>query len=163
MEMEYGDDLKYTDKEFLQWKKVFAKWKQKRSKDLDERFTSAHVSVFNVVDCLNCANCCKTTSPIFRDVDIKRISKRLRMSEMQFESSYLRMDEDRDKVLKTSPCAFLQPDNKCGIYEDRPLACREYPHTNRKRMYQILDLTLKNTEICPAVVRIVKAVTKETI
>ena len=45
-------------------------------------------------------------------------------------------------------------DNKCSIYEDRPLACREYPHTNRKNMYQVFDLTLRNAEICPAVVSI---------
>jgi Fe-S-cluster containining protein len=64
------------------------------------------------------------------------------------------MDEEGDWVLKTAPCHFLQDDNKCAIYEVRPLACREYPHTDRKNMQQILNLTLKNTLICPAVSRI---------
>lgn len=32
-----------------------------------------------------------------------------------------------------------------------PTACREYPLTYRVRMGQILDLTMKNGEICPAV------------
>jgi Fe-S-cluster containining protein len=68
------------------------------------------------------------------------------------------MDEDSDYVLKQSPCTFLGIDNKCSIYEYRPLACREYPHTDRKNMHQILDLTLKNTEICPAVARIVEEI-----
>ena len=65
------------------------------------------------------------------------------------------MDEDSDYVLKSSPCSFLNEDNTCSIYEFRPLACAEYPHTNRKNMNQILDLTLKNAEICPAVATIV--------
>ncbi|MBP6091474.1 MAG: YkgJ family cysteine cluster protein [Crocinitomicaceae bacterium] len=106
------------------------------------------------MDCLSCANCCKTTSPIFRDIDIKRIAKHLRLKENQFIQSYLRMDDEQDYVLQSSPCSFLNDDNTCSIYEFRPLACREYPHTDRKNMYQILDLTLKNTLVCPAVAKI---------
>jgi Fe-S-cluster containining protein len=33
----------------------------------------------------------------------------------------------------------------------RPKACREYPHTDRKHMHQIMDLTYRNTLVCPAV------------
>jgi hypothetical protein len=72
----------------------------------------------------------------------------------KFIDAYLKVDEDKDYVLKQSPCVFFSADNTCDIYEDRPLACREYPHTNRKNMYQILDLTLKNSHICPAVSKI---------
>jgi Fe-S-cluster containining protein len=36
------------------------------------------------------------------------------------------------------------------IYEVRPKACREFPHTDRKKFQQISDLTLKNIPICPA-------------
>ncbi|MBM3186118.1 MAG: YkgJ family cysteine cluster protein [Bacteroidetes bacterium] len=110
------------------------------------------------MDCLTCANCCKTTSPIFRDADIRRISKHLRMKEAQFISNYLKMDDESDYVLQKSPCHFLGTDNKCDIYEVRPLACREYPHTDRKNMHQILDLTVQNTLICPAVSRIVQKI-----
>lgn len=136
-------------------KKSFQKLKQKKPKDLDDAFHSNHQKVFQKLNCLDCANCCKTTSPIFRDVDIKRISKHLRMKESQLISNYLKLDEDSDYVLQSSPCTFLGSDNKCDIYEYRPLACREYPHTDRKNMHQILDLTLKNVDICPAVSKIV--------
>jgi Fe-S-cluster containining protein len=136
-------------------KKSLLQLKQRSPKQLDERFHALHTKAFKEIDCLSCANCCKTTSPIFRDVDIKRISKQLRMREGVFVQQYLRMDEESDYVLKVSPCAFLGSDNKCSIYDFRPMACREYPHTDRKNMYQILDLTLKNTEICPAVAKIV--------
>lgn len=126
-------------------------FKKKKPKNLDDLFHTHHDAAFNKIDCLKCANCCKTTSPIFRDVDIRRIANHLRMSESEFIKKYLRIDEDNDYVLQQSPCHFLMGDNTCMIYENRPLACREYPHTNRKNMNQIMDLTLKNAEICPAV------------
>jgi hypothetical protein len=66
------------------------------------------------------------------------------------------MDEDDDFVLKSSPCPFLSDDNSCDVYEDRPTACRTYPHTNRKRIHQLLDLTYQNSFICPAVQQILE-------
>ena len=129
--------------------------KVRKHKQLDTIFREAHERAFEKIDCLQCANCCKTTSPIFRDTDIRRIAKHLRIKESKFISDYLRMDEDSDYVLQKSPCAFLGEDNECSIYEHRPLACREYPHTNRKYMHQVLDITDKNAHICPAVADIV--------
>lgn len=140
-------------------KKTFALWKQKKPKQLDDLFFQAHQKAFKKIDCLECANCCKTTSPIFREVDIKRISKSLRIKESAFIENYLKVDEDKDYVLKQSPCVFLSLDNTCSIYENRPLACREYPHTDRKNMYQILDLTERNISVCPAVAKIVAEIT----
>ena len=142
-----------ADQELI--KKSFQKLKQKKPKDLDTSFHNLHEKAFRKIDCLQCANCCKTTSPIFRDVDVKRISKVLRMKEQQFVDQFLVRDSDGDLVLQSSPCYFLGDDNKCSIYENRPLACREYPHTDRKNMYQILELTQRNTLICPAVVKVV--------
>jgi Fe-S-cluster containining protein len=82
------------------------------------------------------------------------------MKESQFVSAYLKMDEESDYVLRQSPCAFLGNDNKCSVYEHRPLACREYPHTDRKNMIQILGITEKNTLICPAVSTIIEELKK---
>jgi len=135
-------------------KKLTQKLRKLPGKKLDETFRENHDDVFDEIDCLSCANCCKTTSPIFRDIDIERLSKRLKITTARFIEVYLEMDNENDYVLKSSPCTFLQEDNKCSVYEDRPLACKEYPHTNRKKMHQILNLTLKNTEICPAVAQI---------
>ena len=73
------------------------------------------------------------------------------MTDGEFERHYLRKDEDSDLVLKQTPCTFLSDDNSCSIYDYRPQACKEYPHTDRKRIISILDLTLRNVEICPAV------------
>lgn len=131
-------------------KKMFTRLARK--KNLDNHFHSMHEELFDKIDCLTCANCCRTTSPIWRDVDIDRIAKHLNMRPSEFTTRYLHIDEDNDWVLNQSPCAFLNlDDNKCSIYEYRPKACREYPHTDRKNMTQILDLTFQNTLVCPAV------------
>jgi uncharacterized protein len=86
------------------------------------------------------------------------VARSLRMKPGAFVEKYLRIDEDGDYVLKSSPCPFLAGDNYCSVYADRPKACREYPHTDRKKMVQIMDLTLKNTLVCPAVFEMVERI-----
>lgn len=143
-------------------KEFLAKLKRKPPRNLDDLFHEEHDTVFEEIDCLSCANCCKTTSPIFYEKDIDRLAKRLRMRPSEFITKYLKIDEDKDYVLKKAPCPFLDHENYCVVYEDRPTACREYPHTNRKNMHQVLDLTYKNTLVCPAVLRIVEVLKENT-
>lgn len=159
--MEYKKDLDIAVAQRKSSKKLVQKLKNISEKDLDKQFLRLHNEAFEEIDCLSCANCCKTTSPIFRDIDIKRLSKVLKCSSSQFVEKYLILDDENDYVLESSPCPFLLENNKCSVYEDRPLACREYPHTNRKKMHQILSLTRKNTEVCPAVSRIFVQLKKE--
>lgn len=119
-----------------------------------------HDSEFKKTDCLECANCCKTTGPLFTDKDVVRIAKHFKMKQQQFIDTYLRIDEDRDYVLQSVPCTFLRADNLCSIYEVRPKACSEFPHTDRKKFQQISNLTLKNVAICPAAFNIVEEMKK---
>lgn len=143
-------------------KKYFTKLKKKNPKRLDLLMQELHDDEFSRTNCLNCANCCKTTSPIFTNKDISRISKHLRMKEGAFIDQYLKRDEDDFMVLKTAPCTFLdESDNSCFIYDVRPKACAEYPHTNRKKFVQLTQLTLKNTAVCPAVFNIVERLKKD--
>ncbi|MEW7280445.1 YkgJ family cysteine cluster protein [Aquimarina sp. 2201CG1-2-11] len=137
-------------------KKFFAKLKKKTPKKLDHMMQELHDDEFERTDCLECANCCKTTGPLFTVKDVERIAKFFRLKPWQFEEKYLRTDEDGDLVLQQTPCTFLGVDNYCSIYEVRPKACREYPHTDRKKFQQISNLTMKNIEICPAAYRIVE-------
>ncbi|GIM58883.1 YkgJ family cysteine cluster protein [Capnocytophaga canimorsus] len=137
-------------------KKFFARLKKKPPKDLDYQVQQIHDEVFENTDCLQCANCCKTTGPLFTNTDIERIAKHLRLKPQDFVSRYLYIDEDKDYVFQTLPCPFLDAENYCLIYEVRPKACREYPHTDRKKIYQISALTIKNTEICPAAFQVVE-------
>jgi uncharacterized protein len=141
-------------------KKLLLSLKKKDPRKIDDLFHELHEEVFEEMDCLTCANCCKTTSPIFYDTDIERLAKHLRIKSVEFVDKYLKVDDDGDQVLKTAPCPFLGSDNYCSVYESRPKACREYPHTDRKKMVQIMELTHKNTQICPAVFEIVERLKK---
>ncbi len=141
-------------------KKFFAKLKKKPPKQLDSMMQVWDEEVFSEIDCLQCANCCKTTGPLFTNRDIDRIAKYLRLKPQKFIEQYLYVDEDDDYVLQKLPCPFLGQDNYCSIYEVRPKACREFPHTNRKNFHQISHLTLKNVAICPAAYQVVELMKK---
>lgn len=142
-------------------KTFLAKLKKKPPKHLDYLMQELHEQEFQRTDCLECANCCKTTGPLFTTKDIERISKSFRMKPSKFIASFLKIDEDNDYVLQSVPCTFLGSDNKCSIYDIRPKACREFPHTDRRKFQQINALTLKNVKICPAAFNIVEAMQKK--
>lgn len=127
------------------------KLKKKKPKNLDNIVHELHNGAFARFNCLDCANCCKTIGPRLTDKDIARLAKHLKIKTSDFMVQYILTDEDNDFVFKEHPCPFLLPDNYCLVYQNRPKACREYPHTNRKRFYQILDLSHKNCETCPVV------------
>ena len=144
-------------------KKYFDKLKKKPPKNLDYIMQELHDNEFKKTNCLNCANCCKTTGPLFTSADVERISKYLRLKPQQFISQYLRIDEDQDYVLQKLPCSFLDHDNTCFIYEVRPKACREFPHTDRKKFQQITAMTMKNIPMCPAGYNFVEEMKKKIV
>ena len=142
-------------------KKYFDKLKKKAPKNLDYVMQDLHDAEFKKTDCLECANCCKTTPALISNEDINRIANHLRISTKDFIAKYVTKDSDGDTILKKTPCIFLNTDNTCSIYEVRPFACKDYPHTHRKKMQTILNLTVKNAEICPAVARILQQISTD--
>ena len=108
-----------------------------------------HDEAFKKIDCLQCAACCKNYSPRFKTPDIKRISKHLGLKESVFIETYLRVDEDGDFVVKSSPCPFLGSDNFCSVYDVRPSDCERFPYTDEDVIIKRQQLTLKNATFCP--------------
>lgn len=137
-------------------KKMMSRIKQAKPSDVNALAAELHDEVFDEIDCLKCGNCCRTTGPLFTQKDIERLAKRFRIRPGDFIEQYLRLDEEGDYVLQSVPCPFLGEDNYCSVYEDRPKACRTYPHTDHKTFHKITDLTAKNTRICPAAYLVVK-------
>ncbi|MDA0303090.1 MAG: YkgJ family cysteine cluster protein [Bacteroidetes bacterium] len=158
MKVELEEQLAWSKKYRKKVHALFQRWSRKPPRDLDATFHQRHEEVFAEVDCLDCAHCCKTTSPIFKARDIDRISKSLRMKIGAFSAKYLKMDDEGDWVLQQAPCPFLHEDNSCNIYDVRPQACSEYPHTDRKQMSGILALTEENAHVCPAVSSMVQKI-----
>lgn len=141
-------------------KRFFKRLEKLGSKKLDKLFNKNHEEVFAETDCLKCANCCKSMTPVFTKQDIKRLSNVLKTKPRKFIEKYLDIDEEDDYVLKSTPCPFLGKNNYCTVYADRPKACREFPHTHKKKMNQLLDFTYDNTKECPAVLEIINRMKK---
>lgn len=122
-----------------------------KPKQIIPKLPDLHEEAFSRIECLQCARCCRNYSPTFKTTDIKRISKGLGLRESEFIETYLRLDEDGDYVTRSSPCPFIEPDNKCSIYDMRPGDCANYPYTDSDVLVKRPHLSLKNAEICPAV------------
>lgn len=136
--------------------RLFKQLKKKPPKNLDDTVHALHEEAFESFDCLSCANCCSSISPMMTDKDVERLAKPLRLKPSQVIDQYMHLDEDHDYVFNCAPCPFLRVDNYCSVYEYRPKACREYPHTDRRKFSQLLNLTLKNCEVCPIVFTVVE-------
>lgn len=121
---------------------------------LDNIVHGFHHEIFSKYNCMQCANCCRSLGPRITQRDIEVLAKTLKQKQQSFVETYLRIDSDGDYVFKQMPCPFLDGDNSCRVYQHRPKACREYPHTDRPRFYQLLALSAKNAEVCPVVYEI---------
>src|SRR5262249_12090024 len=103
------------------FRRFLTKMEKEPPRPLDTMATETDVEVWKEMDCLACANCCKTMSPTFTQTDIKRISRHLDMKEEDFKKKWLRKDSQGDWINVKQPCQFLNlQDNKCSIYEVRP-------------------------------------------
>ncbi len=126
-----------------------------KGRSTDKAVSELHEQVFNESDCLKCANCCKTTPALVTRPDAKRIAKHLSIPPKTFIRKYLLEDIDGELMIARVPCTFLNEDNTCQIYEVRPQACREYPHTNQSGFSRRVKMNANNTIVCPAVHEIV--------
>lgn len=141
------------------WIRFFKK-NRKKIEASDLKIQTLHQRISSRTDCLSCGNCCRSLGPRITDKDVERLSKVLRMKSVDFIQTYLKIDEDDDMVFKSMPCPFLGTDNYCAVYESRPKACREYPHTDRKKFYQLYMLSVKNAETCPIVYEVMDEIQK---
>lgn len=156
MDSSLSNKLEQAKSKKKQTKDFLKRLKKKNTAEVNSKALEFHHEAFEEIDCLNCANCCKTTGPLFMERDIARLSKHLKMRPAEFIEKYLRIDEEEDYVLQSVPCPFLGADNYCSVYEARPKACREYPHTEFRDFKKITNLHYKNTMICPAAYTVVE-------
>ncbi|MBX7107303.1 MAG: YkgJ family cysteine cluster protein [Chitinophagales bacterium] len=160
MEAAYSKQLENAMGRRKENKKFLDRLKKMKPADLDLVTNQLHDAAFEHIDCLKCANCCATTGPLLLRKDIERLAAHFNMRPADFTLAYLRIDEDHDYVFKKMPCPFLGTDKYCSVYEDRPAACRDYPHTQQRKIIQKLSITYHNTMICPAVAEVVEGLKK---
>ncbi|MCP9749693.1 YkgJ family cysteine cluster protein [Ferruginibacter sp. HRS2-29] len=113
--------------------------------------------VWQEVDCLSCANCCKKMTPTFTPADLKRISNHFGQTPDEFRKQWLRKDRNKDLINKTEPCQFLNlQDNKCSIYAIRPADCAGFPHLSKRKWTDYAYIHKQNIDYCPATYKMVE-------
>ena len=142
-------------------KSLFKKLRKVKASKLDKDVHLLHEKYMSEAECLDCGNCCRSISPAVKDSDIARLAKHMRIKPSELTEAYFLVDEDGDYVFRNQPCPFIGVDNYCSVYDARPRACREYPHTDRVKMQQILDITYRNISVCPVVYEIVQDLKKD--
>ncbi|MEP6675743.1 MAG: YkgJ family cysteine cluster protein [Ferruginibacter sp.] len=147
--------LKRTKRAF---KYFLTKLENNPPKGLDKITAATEPLVWAEVDCLTCANCCKTMTPTYTPQDIKRIAAHFNVTPQQFKDKWLMYEKrDKDWQNKKQPCQFLNlKDNKCSIYEVRPADCSGFPHLPRKKMVDYMHVHKQNIEYCPATYKMVE-------
>ena len=145
-----GDPLHNWEKKSKEKQKQFKNFLARADKNkVLKQLPRLHEEAFEKINCLDCAACCKNYSPRFKTPDVKRISRHLGMKEGTFIETYLRVDEEGDFVVRSTPCPFLGSDNYCSIYEVRPSDCARFPYTDEDVIIRRQQLTLKNAMFCP--------------
>lgn len=154
--------LKDLKKDFEKNKKQFRSFINRQENKLDESdlplVKKAEKYAWTKVNCLDCANCCKTMSPVYTKEDITRISAHLKMTSAEFKKKWLQFDKkDRTWMNTGRPCQFLDlKTNKCTIYKVRPAACAEFPHLTKMPFKDYLYIHKQNIEYCPATFEMIK-------
>jgi len=121
------------------------------NEELDAVVQETTDEVWKQIDCLKCANCCRTLQIVVDDKDIQRLAQRLKMTTQQFAKQYVETDQYQTQYLKSTPCSFLGEDNRCSVYEDRPQACRDFPYLHAEGFRQRTFMMIDNTAVCPIV------------
>ena len=143
-------------------KKAFKRYLSKVDKnppiDLYQSMITIDKEIWNEIDCLSCANCCKKMTPTFTTADIKRIADFLKMTVKDFKTKWLVYDKkDKDWQNVKQPCQFLNLNtNKCNIYEVRPTDCSGFPHFTKKQPALYLYIHKQNIQYCPATYKMVE-------
>ena len=132
--------------------------KKNPPRNLDRIVEKVDSIVWKEIDCLSCANCCKTMSPTYNLKDIVRISAHFGMTPAEFKNKWLVYDKkDRDWINKQVPCQFLDTNtNMCSIYEVRPSDCAGFPHFTKRKFVDYVHVHKQNIEFCPATLRMVE-------
>jgi uncharacterized protein len=158
MDSEYITILRKAESKHAANKKFLSFLSKRKIPKFDNVVHAIHKEVFEQIDCKKCANCCRVLGPRLNMTDIDRFAAVFRISESTFRQKYLRTDEDDDLVFKSMPCPFIEVNDLCSVYESRPRACRQYPHTDEKNVQTKLPRLVVNSLYCPAAVLIIEKI-----
>lgn len=109
-----------------------------------KRTLSADKEQFLRAECVCCGNCCRQPIVPVNDSDVLRLHKGTGKKIESFVSMYagtqVELEPDGDYVIhfahgsrvmglrrKDGKCVFQDDNNRCSVYEHRPVTCRTFP------------------------------------
>ena len=150
-------ELKKNSKRRKELKKFLQRFEKMNMRGADSVAKKFNAQAFASIDCLQCANCCKTMAPTFKKTEVSRIAAHLGMTYNEYFSKYLKVDKEGDIMNRKTPCQHLGSDNKCSIYEIRPTDCSGFPHTHKRDFVEFIPEThVQNVDYCPATYYVVE-------
>lgn len=121
----------------------FRSWlKQNAPDNIDGIVQALSQKYFALIDCKQCANCCRSLHAEFKKTELLSIAKTLGQSIKAFEKQFM------SEGSVNPPCPMLDG-NLCSIYENRPEVCRSYPHLEQRHFTSRLMGVIENVAICP--------------
>src|SRR5271169_2042973 len=106
--------------EFRSWLKQYA------PDDIDGLVEALSQKYFALIDCTQCANCCRSLQLELTGSELHAIAKTHGQSIEAFE------EKSMSEGIVNPPCPMLNG-NLCSIYEHRPDVCRSFPHLEKPR------------------------------
>jgi Fe-S-cluster containining protein len=121
--------------DFRSWLKNYA------PRGIDDIVKALSQKYFALIDCKECANCCRELELEFTEPELHTIANSMEQTMGEFKKRFV-----PEGTMK--PCPALKG-NLCSIYQHRPDACRSYPHLEKplftSRLYGVLD----SIGVCP--------------
>jgi Fe-S-cluster containining protein len=122
--------------EFRSWLKQYA------PDDIDGLVKTLSQKYFALIDCTQCANCCRSLHVEFKKSELHAIAKALGQSIEAFQKRSMSEGE------VNPPCPMLNG-KLCSIYENRPEVCRSFPHLEQPEFTSRLIGVIDNVAFCP--------------
>ena len=121
----------------------FRSWlKHSAPGNIDDLVKALSQKYFTLIDCRQCANCCRVLQVKFERNELFQIAATLGQSIAAFE------DKSMSEGLVNPPCPVLDG-NLCSIYQNRPSVCRSYPHLEKPGFTSRLMGLIENVSVCP--------------
>lgn len=151
----FKQKLRYHKRAYL---RLLSRLEKNPPKNIQSIVKEAGANVWDEVDCLACANCCKNMTPTYTEKDMKRIAAYLKMSVGEMKKKWLLKEKGTgDWINNSTPCQFLDlKTNLCTIYEVRPADCANFPHLTKKKVVDYLYVYKQNVDECPATFKMVE-------
>lgn len=119
----------------------------------EQEFGEVAAGVEQQIDCTQCANCCREMDVEVSAAEVTAIAAHLGMRVEDALRLYTTFDphaQERTLAKKDGACVFL--DGKlCIVYEARPRACREFPHTHPPgvSLGSRMSSVCRHASVCP--------------